>query len=170
MSEPRRGSARALDGLAGVAMGLAGFALVAMALIQAWQVFARYVLNDSPGWTEPLALLLMSFAVMFGAAVAVRRETHFAFQTFRDAAPGPMQWLMKSVSRLIAAASGAGLMILGGTLMVDDWPVVMAGAPLPAGLKFAGLCLGGALILLFALERLLTGDYRAPDAAEKAED
>ncbi|WIY70116.1 TRAP transporter small permease [Aquidulcibacter paucihalophilus] len=170
MSEPRRGSARALDSLASLAMGLAGFALVAMALIQAWQVFARYVLNDSPGWTEPLALLLMSFAVMFGAAVAVRRETHFAFQTFRDAAPGRLQWLMKSVSRLIAAASGAGLMILGGTLMIDDWPVVMAGAPLPAGLKFAGLCLGGALILLFALERLLTGDYRAPDAAGKAED
>lgn len=164
MSEPRRGSVRALDGLASLALGLAGAALVAMALIQAWQVFARYVLNDSPGWTEPLALLLMSFAVMFGAAVAVRRETHFAFQTFRDAAPGPARWVLKSISRLIAAASGAGLMALGGVLMVDEWPVAMAGAPLPSGLKFAGLCVGGALILLFAVERLLTGDYRAPDA------
>ncbi len=170
MSEPRRGSARALDKLAALAMGLAGVALVAMALIQAWQVFARYVLNDSPGWTEPLALLLMSFAVMFGAAVAVRRETHFAFQSFRDAAPGPLKWLLKSISRVIAAASGAGLMIFGGTLMIDEWPVALAGAPLPSGLKFAGLCIGGALILLFALERLLTGDYRAPDAAGKAED
>ncbi len=169
MSEARRGSTRALDGLASLAMGLAGFALVAMALIQAWQVFARYVLNDSPGWTEPLALLLMSFAVMFGAAVAVRRETHFAFQSFRDAAPGPLQWLIKSVSRLIAAAAGGGLMILGGTLMIDEWPVALAGASLPSGLKFAGLCVGGALILLFAIERLLTGDYRAPDVAEKAE-
>ena len=73
MSEPRPGLGRALDGLASLAMTLAGIALVAMALVQAWQVFARYVLNDSPGWTEPLALLLMSFAVMFGAAVAVRR-------------------------------------------------------------------------------------------------
>jgi len=165
MSEPRRGSVRALDRLASLAMGLAGAALVGMALVQAWQVFARYVLNDSPGWTEPLALLLMSFAVMFGAAVAVRRETHFAFQTFRDAAPGPARWLLKSVSRLIAAASGAGLMALGGMLMVDEWPVAMAGAPLPSGLKFAGLCIGGALILLFSIERLLTGDYRAPEAA-----
>ena len=170
MSESRRGAVRALDGLASLVMGLAGAALVGMALVQAWQVFARYVLNDSPGWTEPLALLLMSFAVMFGAAVAVRRETHFAFQTFRDAAPGPMQWLLKSISRLIAAASGAGLMVLGGMLMVDEWPVAMAGAPLPSGLKFAGLCVGGALILLFAVERLLTGDYRAPDAAAGAED
>lgn len=170
MSEPRRASARALDSLAALAMGLAGAALVAMALIQAWQVFARYVLNDSPGWTEPLALLLMSFAVMFGAAVAVRRETHFAFQSFRDAAPGPLQWLLKSISRLIAAASGAGLMVLGGMLMVDDWPVALAGASLPSGLRFAGLCVGGALILLFSLERLLTGDYRAPDVVEPAED
>ena len=107
MSEPRRGSARALDRLSALTMGLAGAALVAMALIQAWQVFARYVLNDSPGWTEPLALLLMSFAVMFGAAVAVRRESPFAFQSFRDAAPGPFRAVLKSISRLLAAASGA---------------------------------------------------------------
>jgi len=170
MSEPRRGLVRALDGLTALVVGLAGAALVGMALVQAWQVFARYVLNDSPGWTEPLALLLMSFAVMFGASVAVRRATHFAFQTFRDAAPGRGQWLMKSVSRLIAAASGLGLMLLGGMLMVDDWPVAMAGAPLPSGLKFAALCVGGALILLFAIERLLTGDYRAPAAQAEAED
>ena len=166
MSEPRRGSARALDGLASLAMGLAGFALVAMALIQAWQVFARYVLNDSPGWTEPLALLLMSFAVMFGASVAVRRETHFAFQTLQHALPTRVQWVLKSVSRLIAAAAGFGLMWLGGTLMIDEWPVSMAGAQLPSGLKFAGLCIGGALILLFSIERLLTGDYRAPETTE----
>ena len=169
MSEPRRGYVRALDRLASLAMALAGAALVGMALVQAWQVFARYVLNDSPGWTEPLALLLMSLAVMFGAAVAVRRETHFAFQTFRDAAPGRLRWLLKSVSRLIAAASGAGLTVLGGMLMIDEWPVAMAGAPLPSGLRFAGLCVGGALILLFAVERLLTGDYVAPDAVARAE-
>ncbi|GAA0645214.1 hypothetical protein GCM10009101_17750 [Brevundimonas lenta] len=157
---------RALDGLAALVMGLAGLALVSMALIQAWQVFARYVLNDSPGWTEPLALLLMSFAVMFGASVAVRRETHFSFQTLLHALPNGLQWLLKSVSRLIAAAAGGCLMTYGGTLMIDDWSVNMAGAPLPSGLKFAGLCVGGGLILLFAIERLLTGDYHAPETTE----
>ena len=166
MTESRGGLTRALDGLSVAVMGLAGMALVAMALIQAWQVFARYVLNDSPGWTEPLALLLMSFAVMFGASVAVRRETHFAFQTFLHALPERPQWALKSVSRLIAAAAGGALMVLGGSLMIDEWPVTMAGAPLPSGLKFAGLCVGGALILLFSIERLLTGDYRAPDTTE----
>lgn len=163
MSAARPAWTRALDGVAFAALTLAGAALVAMALVQAWQVFARYVLNDSPGWTEPVALLLMSFAVVLGAAVAVRRESHFAFQAFQHALPGPGQWLLKAISRLIAAASGAGLMVLGGMLMVDEWPVTMAGTPLPSGLRFAALCIGGGLILIFALERLISGDFPAQE-------
>jgi len=159
MSEPRSGSGRLLDHLASASMILAAVALVIMTLVQAWQVFARYVLNDSPGWTEPVALLFMSLAVMLGSAVAVRRETHFAFQTLRDALPRPLNTFSRVVSRLIAAAAGAALMLLGGQLMIDDWAVPLAGAQLPSGLKFVGLCVGGALILVFAVERLLTGDY-----------
>ncbi len=166
MSEPRRRSGRALDGLGALVLGLAGASLVVMALIQAWQVFARYVLNDSPGWTEPLALLLMSVAVMFGAAIGVRRESHFAFQSLEHALPRAGQALLKTLSRLIAAAAGLGLMVLGGELMVDEWAVALPGAPLPSGLRFAGLCVGGALILIFALERLMTGDYVAADEGE----
>ena len=74
MTESRGGIVRALDGLSVVVMALAGTALVAMALIQAWQVFARYVLNDSPGWTEPLALLLMSFACNLAGEWVVARQ------------------------------------------------------------------------------------------------
>ena len=162
MTEPRRGVTRALDRLTTGVIGVACVSLVVMALIQAWQVFARYVLNDSPGWTEPLALLLMSVLVMFGAAVAVRRETHFAFTSLQDSLPGSGRRWARTISRLIAAASGAAMMVYGGTLMIDDWPVAMAGAPLPSGLRFAGLAFGGALILLFSIERLLTGDYVAP--------
>lgn len=159
MSEPRSGGARLLDHVATASMILAAVALIVMTLVQAWQVFARYVLNDSPGWTEPVALLFMSLAVMFGSAVAVRRESHFAFLTLRDALPGPLSTLSRVVSRLIAAAAGAALMLLGGQLMIDEWAVPLAGAQLPSGVKFIGLCFGGALILVFAIERLLTGDY-----------
>jgi len=68
-----------LKALARAAIGIAGVALVAMAGIQAWQVFARYVLNDPPSWTEPLALLCMSTTMMFGAAAGVHAGRHFGF-------------------------------------------------------------------------------------------
>ena len=159
MSTRRASATFLLDHLAFAAMTVAGISLVIMSLVQAWQVFARYVLNNSPGWTEPVALLLMSLAVMCGAAVGVRRETHFAFTGFVTAAPPMGQRILKAFSRLIAVLAGLGLMLLGGRLMLDDWAINLAGAPLPSGLRFLALALGGALILIFALERLITGDF-----------
>ena len=50
--------------VARAALVVACVALVGMALVEGWQVFARYVLNDSPSWTEPVALLFMSTAMM----------------------------------------------------------------------------------------------------------
>lgn len=159
MSGTGKSAPRALDRLSDLSMATAGTALVVMALVQFWQVFARYVLNDSPGWTEPVALLFMSLAVMSAAAVAVRRETHFAFLTLRDEMPRPLSGAAKILSRLIAAGTGGALMLMGGRLMIDDWSVPLAGAPLPSGLKFVGLTIGGALMLIFAVERLLKGDF-----------
>src|ERR1043166_2913675 len=68
-----------LDWLETASLVLAGCSLIAVVAVQAWQVFARYVLNDSPSWTEPMVLLLMSAAMMFGAAAGVRSESHFGF-------------------------------------------------------------------------------------------
>ena len=45
--------------LARTALWGAGIGLVTMTLIIFWQVFARYVLNDSPSWTESTSVQLM---------------------------------------------------------------------------------------------------------------
>nr|MBP8908295.1 TRAP transporter small permease [Pseudoxanthomonas sp.] len=44
-------------------MDRAAIALVGLVLVQSWQVFTRYVLNDSPSWTEPVTLLLLATAM-----------------------------------------------------------------------------------------------------------
>lgn len=151
--------------VAKLTIAIAGLCLCAMVLVLVWQVFGRYVLNDSPGWTEPVALTLMSIAALFGAAIGVRRESHFNFPTLVELAPAPVRAVLKTAARLIALAFGGALFGYGGFLMLDAWDVHMAGAPLPEGVAYVGLCFGGALIALFALERLLVGDYRAPEGA-----
>lgn len=66
--------------LARCAIFIACVALISMNLVEGWQVFARYVLNDSPSWTEPVALVLMSAAMMFGAPwVSAARPTLDSF-------------------------------------------------------------------------------------------
>ena len=155
----------AFNALARATMIIAGLSLCALVLVLAWQVFGRYVLNDSPGWTEPVALTLMSVAALFGAAIAVRLESHFNFPTLVEMSPRPMRAALKALARLISLAFGAALAGYGGFLMLDAWEVPMAGAPLPEGVSYIGLCGGGALIALFSLERLIAGDYRAPETA-----
>lgn len=156
---PRESALKRLFGAVAAATQLAaGASLCALVLVLVWQVFGRYVLNASPGWTEPVALTLMSVTALFGAALAVRAETHFNFPTFAGAAPAPLRAALKALARLIAAAFGAALAGFGGFLMQDAWSIPMAGAPLPEGVSYVGLTFGGALIALFAIERLISGD------------
>jgi len=144
-----------LKALARAAIGIAGVALVAMAGIQAWQVFARYVLNDPPSWTEPLALLCMSTTMMFGAAAGVHAGRHFGFFIVVERARPQVRRLMQLVARLIATAVGVLFALWGGEMMIDAWDYEIAGAPLPQGIMFLPLCLGGVLIATFSIEQLL---------------
>lgn len=148
-----------LDGLARLAIVIASASLVGMALVEGWQVFARYVLNNSPSWTEPVALLLMSTVMMLGAAVGTRNDAHFGFFVAVEAAPPQARRVLLALARLIAAAIGLLLAVWGGELLIDSWAVPMAGAPLPQGLVFLPFSVGGALIALFAIERLLVSPY-----------
>src|SRR5688572_24700520 len=98
-----------LDRLEWLALVVAGLSLVAVVAVQAWQVFARYVLNDSPSWTEPLALVFIASTATLGAAVGVRRETHFSFPLLAEAAPAPIRLACRILARLAMIGLGAGL-------------------------------------------------------------
>jgi TRAP-type C4-dicarboxylate transport system permease small subunit len=145
----------ALAPLARATIAVAGTALVAMAGIQAWQVFARYVLDDPPSWTEPLALLCMSTTLMFGAAAGVHSGRHFGFFIVVEHARPSLRRLMQLVARLIATVVGILFALWGGEMMIDAWDYEIAGAPLPQGIMFLPLCLGGALIAAFSIEQLI---------------
>ncbi len=161
---PAGGSAahRAADWLASRALLLAALALVGITVVQSWQVFARYVLNDSPSWTEPVAILLMNTAMMFGAAFGVQRETHFGFFIGVHASPRPLRRLLLAVSRLVQAGIGSLLAVWGLRLTLETWTVPLAGVALPQGATYLPIAFGGALIALFALELLVRGPDVAP--------
>jgi TRAP-type C4-dicarboxylate transport system permease small subunit len=159
----------AFAALARLTVFIAAASLCVLVAVLAWQVFGRYVLNASPSWTEPVALTLMSVAALFGAALAVRAESHFAFPTLVESSPKALRALLKTLARLIALAFGVALAAFGGFLIIDSWDVPMAGAPFPEGVGNIGVCGGGALIAIFALERLIFGDAPDPHHEHPAE-
>ena len=139
--------------LARAVLAIACWALVALAAVEAWQVVTRYVLDSPAAWTEPVALLLLKIALMLAAAVGVRQETHFRFALVAEAA-GRWRVALESFGRLVTGAIGVAVAGWGASLMIATWGLKVPGAPIPAGLNFAPFVAGGALIALFAVERL----------------
>jgi TRAP-type C4-dicarboxylate transport system permease small subunit len=155
MSEQQTSANGGLTWLANIALGISGLALVAMVLVEGWQVVARYVLNDSPSWTEPVVLLLINIAMMFSASVGVRNGAHFGFKVLVERAAPPLRLVMKQIAHAITALIGAVLAWYGTVMVLDTWSVKLAGAQLPQGVLYLPLSFGGALIVLFACERML---------------
>src|SRR5205085_5098450 len=66
-------------------VGVAGLVLLLLAVL--WQVFGRYVLNNTPTWAESLALLLVLYVTMLGCAVGVRDAGHIGMEMLGDLVP-----------------------------------------------------------------------------------
>ena len=143
-----------LDRLSDLSIGIAAVSLAGLVLVQAWQVIARYVLNNSPSWTEPVTLLLLSTAMSFGAAAGVHTQRHFSFSLLAEAMRPGVRRLVDACNILVVVGIGAVLAGWGGVLLLDGLDVRLAGAPMPQSINFLPLSLGGALMCVFALARL----------------
>ena len=148
---PAGAAQRALDRLAGIAITISAIALVGIVVVQGWQVFTRYVLNDSPSWTEPVTLLFLATAMSFGAAAGVHTNRHFGFYLLAERLPAGVRRVLYVLRPLLVAAVGAMIAVWACVLLQDGLDIRIAGAPMPQSINYLPLGIGGALICVFAL-------------------
>ena len=160
-------TAATMERVARIALLLAGLSLVGMAVVQGWQVIARYALDSPTSWTEPVATVLLNLAMMLGAAAGVQAEAHFGFFIGVQAAPPRLKRFLLALTRLIIASIGGALAVWGTQLAMDGWEVRLAGAPLPQGILYLPVAVGGALMFLFAVSHLLGAAAPASTGGER---
>ncbi len=141
--------------LSATAQWIARITLVSMTLIIGWQVFARFVLNDSPSWSESSAVLLMGWFVMVGAAAGVRHRDHIGFTVGLILMPPGLRRYVRMFGKVLIALFGVAMAYFGFDLVAGTWNVIMPGSFLPQGAHYLPLVVGGVLIALFALEKLV---------------
>ncbi|QNH10684.1 MULTISPECIES: TRAP transporter small permease [unclassified Xanthomonas] len=142
---------RLLDRVSNLAIGIAAAALLGLVVVQGWQVFTRYVLNDSPSWTEPVTLLLLSTAMSLAAAAGVHTRRHFGFFLLAEKMHARVRRAIDLIRPLMIVAIGAVIAWWGGVLLLDGLDIKMAGASLPQSINYLPLSIGGALMSVFAL-------------------
>lgn len=142
--------------------------LIVMTAITGWQVFGRFVLNDSPSWTEQTALTLMIWYVFFAAAAGVREGFHIRILAVQSALPPTGRRAFRLASHVVVGLSGIALLIWGGELVARTWSHVIPTLGLPRGVAYLPLPLSGALMAFFAVELILE-DSVGEDSAD-AED
>ncbi|KQS75301.1 C4-dicarboxylate ABC transporter permease [Rhizobium sp. Leaf384] len=138
-----------------LALYLAGLGIIVMTLIIGWQVFGRYVLNDTPSWSEPLSLHLMSWFILLGAAVGVRESVHLGLDLVHHMVSPTIQKIMDQVSLGLITLFGIAMVYYATLLAMGTWSARIPVLGWPGGVDFFPMIAGGALIALFAAERFI---------------
>src|ERR671910_2027907 len=144
-----------LSRLSNAALWLAGAGLVLMTAFVAWQVFCRYVLNDSPSWTEPGSVMLMSWFIFLGAAVGIRENNHLGFDVLLYVLPKSGKRVLRMISDVVILAFGAGMIWYGGALISLTWNTTLPSLGISGAFDYLPLAGGGVLAVIFSLERIV---------------
>jgi TRAP-type C4-dicarboxylate transport system permease small subunit len=137
---------------------VAGAALVLISAVIPWAVYTRYVLNRAASWPEPTAVLLMIVLTFFGAAACYRVGLHMRMSFFVSLLPPALQRLSTLAVELLMALIALFMIHWGARLVAVTWHNSVADFPsLSVGVTYLPIPLGGAILLLFVIERLAIG-------------
>ena len=153
---------RAMTALHRLCVFLAASCLVIMTLIIPYGVFTRYVLGSAASWPEPMAILLMIIFSFVAAAACYRDGLHIAVMAVPDMLSPRARLAVGWIAEFGMIAANLFMLIWGFTLVELTMHQVVGEFPiLSVGITYAPIPIGGAITLLFVVERLWTGNIFA---------
>ncbi len=141
--------------LAKISLALAVVGLLAIVLAVQWQVFGRYVMNDTPTWAEAMALLLVLFVTAFGLAVGVRDAGHIGLESMVVLLPEKWRLRVELVVHVLVGLFGAAMVWGGSQWAIAKWGEKKPMLPVPDGIDYVPLVIAGVLIVLFSIEHFV---------------
>ena len=129
--------------------------LMAIVACVAFQVFGRYVMNDTPTWAEAFALVLVIWVTMFGAAVGVRDAGHIGMESLLVLVPEAIRNRIELLIHVLVMCFGAAMIYNGFVLgsSVSSYKIPNLG--LPEFIRYVPLVLSRVLIISFSVEHVM---------------
>jgi TRAP-type C4-dicarboxylate transport system permease small subunit len=123
-----------------------------------WQVFTRLVLNDPSSWTEELAIFLLIWVSLLGAAVALNRGAHLGIDYFVSKLPERARLYTEVLVFACISLFSICVMVAGGFSLVIS--TLELGQESPAlgvkvGYVYLAIPISGLFLALYAIIAML---------------
>ena len=142
--------------------------LAAMAGIVAANVFGRFVIGKSISWGEEVAKILLVYLTFFGAAYAMRDNSHYTFDFLLRKIPGryirfllAFRWLTIIVISVLFMYWSAEV-----TIRIRDW--IMPATGINRALVYVAGPVGIFFLILYSIRNFIT-DMKTPHTREEGE-
>lgn len=131
-----------------------------------WQVFARYVLDAAPNWSEELARFLMPWVAMVGSAAVLRGGGHVSVTALVERLGRGPAAVIRAVRDLVMLAIALVLIVHGYNFAELNGFQDSPAFEVPMSVPYAAMPVGGVLILLMVIIARLSrpgADWALPD-------
>ena len=137
----------------------------ALVLDVVWQVASRYLFSDPSSFTDELAVFLLIWVGMAGAAYVKGKNEHLAIDILPDKLSPPRKNRLLVFINFLIIIFSVTIMIVGGAWLVYtrfQIGQVSSALELPLGYVYSIVPLSGILMVYYALDdiRLLNQEYK----------
>ncbi len=125
-----------------------------------WQVFTRFILKNPSTWTEELAIILLIWVSLLGAAVALNRGAHLGIDYFVGKLSPKKRLYTEIFVFLCVSAFSLTVMVIGGTDLVRTTlrleqllPALSfkLGFPVKVGYVYLAVPISGFFLVLYSV-------------------
>ncbi|OHB64059.1 MAG: hypothetical protein A2168_06130 [Planctomycetes bacterium RBG_13_50_24] len=134
-----------------------------------WQVFTRFVLKNPSTWTEELAVFMLIWVSLLGAAVALNRGAHLGIDYFVGKLSPRKRLYTEIFAFLCISIFSLTIMVIGGIDLVGSTLKLEQMSPalgIKVGYVYLAVPISGLFLLLYStigmferLIRLLRNEY-----------
>jgi len=149
--------------------------VLALLILIALQVFTRYVLQASLPWTEEVARMVLVWAVMLGAAVAMERKEHYAITVLSAGFRGATRKVVLIATNVLGLVFLVALAGYGAEYMAVNMKTVQVSTQISRGWIYLAMPVGATIMGLSLIVHSINawfdrGDGPAPAGGPSAPD
>lgn len=119
-----------------------------------WQVFTRFILKNPSTWTEELAVFMLIWVSLLGAAVALNRGAHLGIDYFVGKLSPKKRLCTEIFVFLCIAAFSLTVMVIGGIELVSNTLKLEQTSPalgIKVGYVYIAVPISGFFLVLYSV-------------------